>query len=228
METGVSKSPLIEYLATVDTPTLSNAIELLNARPRTEGFASLGMRCLFPELGRLCWHAVTAQVETMTASNRKSEEPFIELFEAINRSLKPAVVVMQELGPHPDWAAHCGEVLATIFSRLGAVGLVSDCAVRDIPEVRALRFRYFARGAAASHANYRIVRVGVPVQVLGLAVQAQGLLHGDENGLITVPDATLESLEAAVGSVRSRERALMDFVRTPGFTVEQLRDRLLH
>jgi len=30
METGVSKSPLIEYLATVDTPTLSNAIELLN------------------------------------------------------------------------------------------------------------------------------------------------------------------------------------------------------
>ena len=138
------------------------------------------------------------------------------------------MVVMQELGPHPDSAAHCGEVLATIFSRLGAVGLVSDCAVRDIPEVRALHFRYFARGAAASHANYRIVRVGVPVQVLGLAVQAQGLLHGDENGLITVPDATIESLQAAVTSVRSHERALMDFVRTPGFTVEQLRGRFLH
>jgi hypothetical protein len=28
------------------------------------------------------------------------------MFEAINRSLKPAVVVMQKLGPHPDWAAH--------------------------------------------------------------------------------------------------------------------------
>jgi regulator of RNase E activity RraA len=228
METGVSKNPMIEYLATVDTPTLSNAIELLNVRPRAEGFAPLGIRCLFPELSRLCGHAVTAQVETMTASNPKSEEPFIELFEAINRSLKPAVVVMQELGPHPDWAAHCGGVLATIFSRLGAVGLVSDCAVRDIPEVRALHFRYFARGAAASHANYRIVRVGVPVQVLGLAVQAQGLLHGDENGLITVPDATIESLQAAVTSVRSHERALMDFVRTPGFTVEQLRGRFLH
>jgi 4-hydroxy-4-methyl-2-oxoglutarate aldolase len=86
METGVSESPLIEYLATVDTPTLSNAIELLNVRPRVEGFVPLGIRCLFPELGRLCGHAVTAQVETMTASNPKSEEPFIELFEAINRS----------------------------------------------------------------------------------------------------------------------------------------------
>jgi 4-hydroxy-4-methyl-2-oxoglutarate aldolase len=228
METCVSKSPLIEYLGTLDTPTLSNAIELLNLRPRAEGFAPLAIRCLFPELGRLCGYAVTAQVETMTASNPKSEGPFIELFEAIERSPKPAVVVMQELGPHPDWAAHCGEVLATIFSRLGAVGLVSDCAVRDIPEVRALRFRYFARGAAPSHANYRIVRVGAPVHVLGLAVQAQGLLHGDENGLITVPETMLESIQEAVTSVRSRERALIDFVQTPAFTAEQLRGRFLH
>jgi 4-hydroxy-4-methyl-2-oxoglutarate aldolase len=228
MESEVSASPLIKYLATIDTPTLSNAIELLRVRPRAEGFAPLGIRCLFPELGRLCGHAVTAQVETMTASNPKREDPFIDLFEAIDRSPKPAVVVMQELGPHPDWAVHCGEVLATIFSRLGAVRLVSDCAVRDIPEVRALRFRYFARGAAASHANYRLVRVGVPVHVLGLAVQAQGLLHGDENGLITVPEATLESIQEAVSSVRSHERALLDFVRTPGFTVDQLRGRFLY
>jgi 4-hydroxy-4-methyl-2-oxoglutarate aldolase len=228
MESEVSASPLIKYLATVDTPTLSNAIELLRVRPRAEGFAPLGIRCLFPELGRLCGHAVTAQVETITASNPKREDTFIELFEAVNRSLKPAVVVMQELGPHPDWAVHCGEVLATIFSRLGAIGLVSDCAVRDIPEVRALRFRYFARGAAASHANYRIVRVGVPVNVLGLAIQAQGLLHGDENGLISVPEATLESLQEAVTSVKSHESALMDFVRNPSFTVDQLRGRFLH
>jgi len=50
-------SPLIELLTTVDTPTLS---KLLNIRPRAEGFAPLRIRCLFPELGRLCGHAVTA------------------------------------------------------------------------------------------------------------------------------------------------------------------------
>jgi 4-hydroxy-4-methyl-2-oxoglutarate aldolase len=212
---GVLKSSLIEYLATVDTPTLSNAIKLLP--PSAEGFAPLGIRCLFPELNRLCGYAVTAQVETMTALNPKREDPFIELFEAINRSPKPAVVVMQELGPHPDWAVHCGEALATIFSRLGAVGLVSDCAVRDTPEVRALRFRYLARGAAASHANYRLVRVGVPIHVLGLAVQAQGLLHGDENGLITVPEAALERIREAVSSVRSHGARLVGFCSNSWF-----------
>jgi len=80
----------------------------------------------------------------MTASSPKTEDAFIELFEAINRSLRPAVVVMQESGPHPDWAAPCGEVLATFFSRLGAVGLVSDLETLG-------RYPMVARSAGAAH-----------------------------------------------------------------------------
>jgi hypothetical protein len=45
---GVSKIPLIEYLTTVDTPTLSNAIELLNIRPRAEGFCPTQNSVLVP------------------------------------------------------------------------------------------------------------------------------------------------------------------------------------
>ena len=64
-------------------------------------------------------------------------------------SPKPAIVVVQEIGGHGDYAAHAGEVMTTIFSRLGAIGMVSDCGVRDIPEVRRLGFHYFARGTVA-------------------------------------------------------------------------------
>jgi regulator of RNase E activity RraA len=117
--------------------------------------------------------------------------------------------------------------MATIFLRLGAVGLVTDCAVRDIPEVRALRFHYFARGTVASHAYFHIVRVGVPIQVKGLVICPHDLLHGDENGLIVVPKEGLESLPAAIEAVRARERALMDFVRGPAFTFEGLRESIL-
>ncbi|MCP5109371.1 MAG: RraA family protein, partial [bacterium] len=49
----------IEYLKSVDSPTLSNAIELLDMRPREEGFTPLGVRCLFPELGPMAGYAVT-------------------------------------------------------------------------------------------------------------------------------------------------------------------------
>lgn len=220
-------SQWIEYLKGVDTPTLSNAIELLKLRPREQGFTPLEVRCLFPELGRMVGYAVTAQVETVTSSGPRDPNVFLELYEAVRDSRKPVVVAFQEIGAHSSYAAHCGEVMATILSRLGAVGLVSDSGVRDIPEVRRLKFHYFARGAVASHANFRIVRVNVPVQVCGLVIRPGDLLHGDENGLLLVPPDVEDVLPNLVDEVRRRERELMEFVRGPSFTFEGLRKRIL-
>ena len=216
----------IEYLKTVDAPTLSNAIELLKVRPHREGFTPLQVRALFPDFGRMCGYAVTAQVETVTESEHKDVARFLELYRAVEQSNKPAVIVLQEIGGYPDYAAHCGEVMTTIFKRLGAVGLVSDCAVRDVPEVRALGFHYFARGSVVSHASFRIVRTGVPVQVCGLVIRPGDVLHGDENGLLLVPNDVEESLPRAVDAVRSREGRLMEWVRGDGFSLDRLADRM--
>jgi regulator of RNase E activity RraA len=218
---------MTDWLKSVDTPTLSNAIEQIRLRPQNVGFTPLEVYCLFPEFGRMCGHAVTAQVETMTEVSKIDFSIFMRLYEAVGDSAKPAVITFQEIGPHPQYAAHCGEVMATIFKRLGAVGLVSDCAVRDIPEVRAMGFQYFARGKVASHAYFRIVRVGVPIQVCGLPIQPGDLLHGDENGLLLVPKTGLEKLPQAVDEVRNRERELMELVRGESFSLDKLRSRIV-
>lgn len=211
---------LIEYLKTVDTPTLSNAIELLDLRPRSAGFAPLTLRCLFPELGRMAGFAVTAQVETVTQTGPGGPLGHLELYRLLEASPKPSVVVLQEIGGFGDFAAHCGEVMATFFIRLGAVGLVSDCGVRDLPEVRALGFRFFARGACASHANFRIVRAGVPVTICGWPVRPGDIVHGDENGLITVPDTQPEKIREAVEEIRASERRILEFVRSDAFSLD--------
>lgn len=220
-------SDWIEYLETIDTPTLSNAIELLNVRGRDKGFTPLDVRCLFPEFGRMCGYAVTAQVETMTTMEPVGRAGFPVLFEALASSPKPSVVVFQEVGGFRDYAAHCGEVLATIFATLGTVGVVSDCAVRDVAEVRARGMHYFARGTVASHAYFRVLRTNVPVQVCGMTVRPGDLLHGDENGLITVPDLDRARLRETIDEVRLKERQLMDYVLGDEFTLEGLRERFL-
>ena len=110
--------------------------------------------------------------------------------------------------------------MATFFTRLGAVGLVSDCAVRDLPEVRSLGFQFFARGSVASHAHFRIVRPGVPVQILGMPVMPGDILHGDENGLIAIPAGVENDLPVAINEVRTRERKIMEFVRGPQFSID--------
>lgn len=229
MNAGLTEDrSLIEFLKTVDTPTLANAIERLEVCSHSEGFPSLRLHCLFPELGVMCGYAVTAHVETVTKANPEEESAFIDLFEAVEKSPKPAVVVMQEIGGDRDRAAHCGEVMSTIITSLGGIGLVSDCAVRDLAAVRKLEFHYFARGAVSSHAHFRIVRSNVPCEVLGMSVQPGDLLHGDENGIIRVPRERREDLQGAVQEILSAERKILDLARQPGFTAASLRNKLLH
>jgi 4-hydroxy-4-methyl-2-oxoglutarate aldolase len=213
--------PYIEYLKSVDTPTLINGIEMLKLRPNSDGFTPLEMRCLFPEFGRMCGYAVTAQVETITRTGPFEMERFLDLYRTVEAAPKPAVIVLQEIGGLGSYAAHCGEVMATFFTRLGAVGLVSDCAVRDIPEVRRLGFHYFARGSVASHGNFRIVRPHVPVQILGMPVKPGDLLHGDENGLITIPAGVEQTLPEAIETIRRRERKVMEFARGADFSLDR-------
>jgi 4-hydroxy-4-methyl-2-oxoglutarate aldolase len=215
---------LIEYLKSIDSPTLINAIETLHLRPNERGFTPVGIRCLFPEMGRMCGYAVTAQVETVTQMEPFRLDTFIELYQLLEQSPKPAVIVLQEVGGFGDYAAHCGEVMATFFTRLGAIGLVSDCAVRDLPEVRRLGFHYFARGSVASHANFRIARVGVPVQIHGMVVNPGDTIHADENGVITVPPVELDAIRDAVDTVRRKERAVLDFVRGNNFSLSGFKE----
>ena len=52
----------LEALCRWPTCAISNGIELLNIRPRNEGFMLPEIKCVFPELGPMIGHAVTAVI----------------------------------------------------------------------------------------------------------------------------------------------------------------------
>ena len=64
---------------------------------------------------------LTAQVETVTDCGAFDINQFVDLYKAVAASPKPAVIVLQEVGGNPDYAAHCGEVMATMMTRTGAM-----------------------------------------------------------------------------------------------------------
>jgi 4-hydroxy-4-methyl-2-oxoglutarate aldolase len=57
-----------------------------------------------------------------------------------------------------------------------------------------------------------------------MVVQPGDLLHGDENGLITIPSVEPCELKAAIETIRRREQTVMDFVRGPDFSLTGYRD----
>ena len=215
----------IESLRLVDSPTLSNAVEAFGVRPRCAGYAGYQLRCAFPELGTLVGYALTCTVDSTTEA-RRGEGGLLRLWETLEAAPKPAVLVMKDVGPDSFRSCHMGEVVATTARVLGAVGCVTDGGLRDVLEVKALGgFQYFCPGFVVSHGNPVIVDIGVEVNIFGMSIAPGDLLHGDINGLLTVPDIPVDDLLRAVQRVRSTERELMDFVRRPGFTVAALAER---
>lgn len=218
---------LLETLRGIDTPTISNALELYSVRDRTEGFMGYDVRCQFPQLGVMLGYAVTAVCDNRPGPVA-GRQAYFEWLEAIERSPKPVVCVFQDVSPKRELSCYMGEVMATCAQKLGAVGLVTDGGVRDMAEVEALGFHYFAAGAVASHGNFAITQVGVPVSISGVAVRPGDLIHGDRNGALVIPDEIAERLPEGVERIRARERRTLEFVHAPDFSLPKLVEIMSH
>ena len=56
----------------------------------------------------------------------------------------------------------------TFIKAWGCIGTVTNGGVRDLDEVRAMKFQLFAKRAIPSHAYVHLVDVGKPVTIGGL------------------------------------------------------------
>ena len=216
----------IEALTAIDTPTICNAIETFNLRDRVEGFLGLNVRCLSPDLGVMVGYAVTARVDASTPGAQRDQGTWEAWARAMEAAPKPVVLVFQDAGPDPSKSAHFGEVMATLAHRLGATGLVTDGGVRDILEVRRLGFHYFAAGLVPSHGTTRFLEVNVPVTIDGVVIQPGDLLHGDINGVTTIPLSIADQVETAVQRVREREAGIIGYAKRAEFTVDGFLQRM--
>jgi 4-hydroxy-4-methyl-2-oxoglutarate aldolase len=209
-------------LAKLSTPTVSNAVELFNLRPRNEGFMSAEVRCLFPELGVMVGYAVTAR---FAARDREAGAVSrYDFWKYILSSPEPRVIVMEDVDDPPGVGAYFGEVQSTIHKRLGCVGVITNGCVRDLDEVRALGFHCFAQSACVSHAYVHLVDFGEPVKVGGVTVNPGDLLHADKHGVLIIPKECAGEVTKAAAQVVEREQQIIEFCRSADFSLEGLRE----
>ena len=209
-----------EALRAIDTPTVCNAIERFNVRGRVEGFMGMDIRSLTPEFGTMLGYAVTVTVDSTTPDVPAPAGSWRAWMEAMDASPKPVVLVFHDVGPQRHKSAHIGEVMGTIATRLGAIGIVCDGGIRDILELKRLNFHCFAPGLVPAHGNPRLIEVNVPVEIDGVRVEPGDLLHGDANGVTTVPLAIADRIEEAAERVRAVEAEAMAYIRSAEFTVD--------
>src|SRR2546425_11909962 len=125
----------------------------------------------------------------------------------------PPVVVFQDLD-NPVASATFGEVMATTYKSFGAVGLVTSGAGRDLDQVEGLAFPCFSNGTICAHGYCHIVQINVPVHVGGVMVQPGDLLHGDANGVTTIPNELAAATAQACPEYMAAEAVVVDYLKS--------------
>jgi regulator of RNase E activity RraA len=208
----------LDALRAYSTPTVCNAIETFDVRPRNAGFMDSTIVCRFPEQPRIVGNAVTARIHA--SSHPNGEVPFRDVWRQFEKTPRPWVIVIEDLDYPRPVGSYWGEVNASTYRALGAVGVVTNGGVRDLAEVRAMGgFQFFSSCVLVSHAYVHVVETGTPVTVGGLLVRPDDLLHGDEQGVTNVPLEIARDVPAACKAVEDAERKLIDYARSGDATV---------
>lgn len=219
MSSKILSSEQIEGLRRYNTPTISNAIELFDVRPRNVGFLPHSIRCLLPDLGVMVGYAVTSRT---IASPPSGSTPDLngDYLRYVAAQAGPKVAVGQDLDEPAGLGAQFGEVNATIHQKLGCVGHVTSGCPRDLDEVRGLGFHLFGLNPCVSHAYVRLVEFGKPVTIAGVEIRPGDLLHADKHGVCIIPDSIASELAAACAEVERLEKPLLECCRSKDFDLE--------
>jgi 4-hydroxy-4-methyl-2-oxoglutarate aldolase len=213
----------IDALRKITSPSVANAIETFNVRPREAGNLSSEIRALFPEHGPMVGHAVTALIRAERGPIEGHRASLFGWWDFVLSVPAPRVIVVHDLDEPRGQGAQWGEVQANIHKSLGAVGVVTDGSVRDLDEVRALGFQFCAAHVSVSHANVHMVDFGIPVKVGGTWIKPGDLIHGDQHGVVTVPSEVAAQIPEAIAKVEANERKIIGVCQSPEFSVDKLR-----
>lgn len=213
---------VLEALRRFSSPTIANAIETFGVRPRNVGFLGPEIVCRFPRLGPMVGYAVTALIRAEQPPLEGHRAAEFDWWAHVAASPAPRVVVMHDLDDPRGVGAYWGEVQANIHRALGCLGVITDGAVRDLPEAEALGFHFFAAHVSVSHAYVHMVDYGLPVKVGGTVVRPGNLLHADQHGVVVVPAEVAAELPRAAERIEARERAMIAVCQKPGVTLEEL------
>jgi regulator of RNase E activity RraA len=215
--------PQVAALKKITSPSVANAIETFNVRPREQGNLSSEVKALFPEMGPMVGYACTAIIRAEQGPIEGHRASLFGWWDFVLSIPAPRVIVVHDLDEPRGQGAQWGEVQANIHKALGCAGVITDGSVRDLDEVRGLGFQFAAAHVSVSHAYVHMVDFGLPIKVGGLWVKPGDLLHADHHGVVSIPPDIADRVPEAVGKVEADERKIIATCQGADFSADTLK-----
>lgn len=209
---------LLSLLRRVDTPTVCNAIEMIDGRRGFNRFTRGTVLCSDPAGGAIVGHARTARIRAAAPPDEPAaviRARRMDYYRHMAAGPRPALAVVQDLDPEPV-GAYWGEINTTVHKGFGLAGALTNGVMRDLGDLPA-GFPVIAGSIGPSHAFVHVVDIGQPVTVFGLTIADGDLVHADRHGALVIPPGHETALPDAIARLQATERLVLDPARAPGF-----------
>ena len=213
----------LDLLASWDTPTICNALELLVPDlPLTAYTTQPGT----PLDGPFPPMIGVARVGTIRARIKpaKPAADRFDWYDYVQARELPTIVVLQDLDERPGAGAFWGEVHSKVHLKLGARGCVTNGSFRDT-DAWAPGFKMLGGCLSPSHAHIHLAGFGEPVSVsvLGMDVGHDDIVHADHHGAVVIPRDCVRRLPEAIDRIAAKERQTLALCDAPDFSPELMR-----
>lgn len=215
-------STLLDLLRTVDTPTVCNAIEVVQGKRGFDAFTRGTMLASAPEEGAIVGYARTAQIAAVAPPTDPADAVRarrMAYYRYMAESPNPAIAVVEDVDfPHAI-GAYWGEINTTVHKGFGLSGALTNGVMRDLGDLPK-GFPVIAGSIGPSHGFVHVRAIDCPVEIFGLRISPGDLVHADRHGALVVPRDVLPALAAAIRTLLDTERLVLGPARQEGFDFE--------
>jgi 3-hexulose-6-phosphate synthase / 6-phospho-3-hexuloisomerase len=132
--------------------------------------------------------------------------------EAIDVAIKDEVIVINNDGVTD--VAPWGELATLSCKRKGIAGVVIDGAVRDVDDIRAMKFPLFAKAIVPNAGEPKgFGEINAEIRCAGQYVRPGDWIIGDESGVVVVPQERAYEIARRALEVRKNEERIREEIR---------------
>ena len=227
----LTEAQMIEALTKFDTATICNVVATYSGDGLCLGlydqwwgeyYTNVSLRCMYPEMKPICGYAATAWY-----SDRRpyySNVGRFALFDHLDETPKPIVLVAKQSYSSPEMAKICGLFggnMTSQFKAFNVVGVVTDGPLRDLEEIRPQKVQYLATGLTSGHGDLQMRAAGIPVKVASMSVMPGDIVHADQCGAAKFPAKYLPQVLEMATRLIEREEEQKAVFQDPNFNYQK-------
>lgn len=213
---------LLTLLQRVDTPTICNAIEVAEGKRGFTQYTRGTLLASDPQAPAMVGYARTARIAALAPSKDPAETVRarrMAYYKHMSQGTRPAIAVVEDVDFPNSVGAFWGEINTTVHKGLGLNGALTNGVMRDLGDL-APGFPVVAGSVGPSHAFVHVTEIGTPVNIFGLEIHNDDLVHADRHGAVVIPAQVIDQLGMAIHKLLETEKLVLEPAQAADFDYE--------